>query len=558
MSHSKRNPKPVDADEQRQRASATLPSRPRNESSTPVREKFDASHRSSSRTRSTRSTSTALGTQTHVQTQVSTPAAATSVKRSPRDATGAQAAIHTGDVQNETDNRPSPRLLKKETPTTEEEASPFESLFSFFQATIDELAGSRKGITLSSIANKIYFNHKFPNYRNGQTGCHRIPVEELLHYNAKELLTRIDPKYRDTEVYAWLEEKSTADFNPIAIKLSDFPYPLIPRNARQKPAAQRGQKGLPNANHTDSSLDRESTPVDRLETPRAGKGLKRRPKKSSLRLTSSKKRPFSEVESGSESDDSRGETKKSHFFQDPDESMEEVADDNDDNTTHEPENAVRIVIQAEKMPSSVPRGHHGAWTCEHDDCDYIVRGGDEEECQARISAHFEHHEQQAERVQLAITEGTRGHNQIKYAYFPPVLLIAHLHSDDPSHTHSPSGRRPNFVTAGLPSPPTSRESFRDHLRQFERTGSQPPPAAQESSSAAPARRSFRSLVQRFRRKPHPVSDNIHKLTAVSQQFVRKDQAPRRAATAGGAASSRSEERSRRAPAYQDELDSVTE
>jgi hypothetical protein len=537
---------------------STLPTRTRNESSTPVAEMLATTHRSSSRARSTRSASSATGPQIHAPAQVAPSALTTSTRRTPREDTGSHTAVAAQIVQEAAVQSPQ----VEEAVDTSTDSSAFGSILPVVSATLDLLAETKRGVTLSGFVNQIYLHHKFPNYKNGQSAPHRIPVEEVLHYNARELLNKIEPKHHGTDVYAWLQEKSTTPFQPLAIKFSDFPYAFVPRRKK----APRGQNELidrATANNAGSSLDRETASNDRSESPRAGKGLKmpgRRPKKSSLRLTSSKKRPFSEVESGSDSDASETGLKKSHFFQDGDESMEEAEDIN---PAHKPENAVRIVIQADKIPSTVPKGHHGAWTCEQDDCDYIVRGADAEDCQARIRAHFEHHEQQDERVQLAITEGTRGHTQIKYAWFPPILLIVHLRDNNPSSvTEAPSAQRISSVPSSLATSRPPQQSSRDHVQRFERNKSLSAPASSQKSSSAArqelSRRSFRRLLEQFRRSPHPVSDTIHKLTAVPQQFARKDQAPRRNAAARGAAPARAQKRRRHAAADQDESDSMTQ
>ncbi|KAL6849396.1 hypothetical protein ACO1O0_008936 [Amphichorda felina] len=91
----------------------------------------------------------------------------------------------------------------------------------------------------------------------------------------------------------------------------------------------------------------------------------------------------------------------------------EDADTSDHGTKEEEEDYVKIVLRADKIPSAVPRGPNETWTCDQDDCDYIVRGDDAEECQERIQVHFKEHEEQTERVQLALTE-SRGHMPINH------------------------------------------------------------------------------------------------------------------------------------------------
>lgn len=346
-----------------------------------------------------------------------------------------------------------------------------------------------------AVLNKLYFSYKFPTFKNGQPGCHKIPVEELLHYNASALLEAIDKdKYGRHEVYTWLQDAAKRDFAPVAI--TNWPYRLAPRGVRPPTERKRIATNTPSTTGAFAfpSPEEESPSDTSRSSSRVGKTLRppgrRAGKKSSLRLvTTSRKRPHSDVESNSESEETN--PKRSHYFADGDDVTSDADNGDssrgDDEADEEP---IKIVIRADKIPSTVPHGPSETWTCDQEDCDYVVRGGDEEQCQERIRKHFEEHEAQMDRVNLAMTE-SRGHLPIKYAYFPPFLILVEF---DPSTDNTTDDTplpnpNPNPQQDPLPSSPTN------------------PPGLSRSTQD-----NFQVLVNQFRRRPHPVSDSLGKLT----------------------------------------------
>ncbi|EWG47982.1 hypothetical protein FVEG_07938 [Fusarium verticillioides 7600] len=163
---------------------------------------------------------------------------------------------------------------------------------------------------------------------------------------------------------------------------------------------------------------------ERFSTPPrsspAGKSLRRpgRPSgiKSSLRLaTTSRKRPHSEVDSDSE--DEGSQPKRSHYFSGEEETMGNASHmslSEDEDAQETSEGPVKIYLRADNIPTTVPRGPGETWVCEEEDCGYVVRGGDIQNCQDRIRRHFNEHEQQMDRVNLARTEATRGHLPVNH------------------------------------------------------------------------------------------------------------------------------------------------
>ncbi|PHH65011.1 hypothetical protein CDD81_3648 [Ophiocordyceps australis] len=295
--------------------------------------------------------------------------------------------------------------------------SPLHSVVAAMESLHDAMANSKRGLSTSGVISKLYYDYSFPNYRDGTPACYRVPVVEVLHYNAAKLLQTLDKtKYQDHEIWSYLQELTKSPFEPVAYKMAEFPVSLVHRKR-----INRGPKKdvLPAAaaqSGTDADGD-ESSPMPR------GKSIKRpgrKPAKSSLRPASAtKKRPRSEYESEGEGEAAGIE--ESHYFEEGAADTAPYAVDADvspsrpaDGPAEVPEEeAVRLVIRAEKLPSPTPKGPDGAWACDQDGCDYVVRGADEADIHAQIQAHFSDHEQQLERLSLAMTE-SRGHMPINH------------------------------------------------------------------------------------------------------------------------------------------------
>ncbi|PHH70950.1 hypothetical protein CDD82_6823 [Ophiocordyceps australis] len=409
-----------------------------------------------------------------------------------------------------------------------QDGSPLDSVVAALASMHDAMVSSKKGLSTNGVVSKLYYDYSFPNYRDGTPACYKVPVVEVLHYNAASLLRALDKtKYQHHEIWSFLQELTTREFNPVAYKMAEFPVRLVKR----KRINRGSKKDLVPAAQAEADVS-ESSPMPR------GKSVKRpgrKPAKSSLRPASAtKKRPRSEYESEGEGE--AAAIDESHFFEDAVPEAAQYAVDADSSPTRPPvdapaevpeEEAVRLVIRAEKLPSPTPKGPDGAWACDQDGCDYVVRGADETDIHAQIQAHFGDHEQQLERLSLAMTE-SRGHMPIKYAYFPPFLICVCL--DSPSRAPS---RAPSPLPAPSPSPLPEQQ-----------------PAPDLSGSA---QRSFRALVRSFYRRPQPVSDRIHSLT-LPQPLARQDQAHRRESPASPRLAAQWR---RPSPEDKEEADSVT-
>ncbi|PTB67970.1 hypothetical protein BBK36DRAFT_1194437 [Trichoderma citrinoviride] len=307
--------------------------------------------------------------------------------------------------------------------------SPFASVFNAIESLYEERRDKKKGITRTNAANTLYFHYKFPNYKDGSPGSHRVPAEEVLHYYAAALLQALDrEKYQPHDLYTYLGELAATPFAPRALKPSDFPYKLEPR----KTIVRASKKALLGSGGPESS-PRDDGAAGSSDPPRyAGKTVirpGRQPgKTSALRISAYKKRPYAEFGDESEPDSEASGAKRSHHFPERDEEEEEedisMLDSADASASRdaglvvqppsEDAEPIQIVIRAEKIPSTIPRGPDDTWSCDQDGCDYIVRGGDAQACQVRIQRHFEEHDEQSKRLNLAVTESTRGHMPINH------------------------------------------------------------------------------------------------------------------------------------------------
>ncbi|OAR03791.1 hypothetical protein LLEC1_04660 [Akanthomyces lecanii] len=295
--------------------------------------------------------------------------------------------------------------------------SPFQTVLAAVESSFDSIP-PKNGIKVSGLLNKLYFQYRFPTYKDSTTGSHKRPVEEVLHYNAAALLDAIDhEKYKDGEVYDWLVSLSKKKFAPIAMKPENLPFRVVPREQRpfhgRKPEAK-----------LDSQQDVERPPSPL--TPRIGKRPGRPVgSKSSLRpIKSTKKRSRMIIDD--DETDAESVAKKLNFAsnQDGDDSMtdadhqipeveeldsalqvnESSESPSEDEAADDEDKPVKLSILAEKLPDVMPTGYQGAWVCDQPDCDFIARGGGEDELDDCIAAHLQEHEQLVDRMQLAVTE----------------------------------------------------------------------------------------------------------------------------------------------------------
>lgn len=282
---------------------------------------------------------------------------------------------------------------------------------------------------------------------------HRYGGTEVCEYFARDLVNLLGPEWRRSEFYNWV--KANVNTTPKFEYSSEAEcLRLTRRNSRQpkattEDAAAAGQQ----SSHSGKlpPLPLSSEPAGKQPPKRRG-----RPSGKAAGLRPSlggKKRPRTDEDDDDEMDiDGYGTatkktTKKSRYFsgnelddddeaassaaeEDEDEEGDDDDDENEASVNKSSEPITRLVIRAEKLPSMTPKGPNQTWTCSEPECGYVVRAADEEAGQNLISAHYEEHEKEArdeaeeaalKRANLAVKEA--GHMPIKYAYFPPFLVL---------------------------------------------------------------------------------------------------------------------------------------
>ncbi|EKJ75631.1 hypothetical protein FPSE_04132 [Fusarium pseudograminearum CS3096] len=409
-----------------------------------------------------------------------------------------------------------PHMSDMSSSVTGANETPFQSVLNAIEQVYADTAHSKAGLTLSAAMNKLWTKYRFPYHKSDQKAAYRVPIEEVLHYNAGALLEALDiDKYKEHGFYTWLVETSGKPFHPVAIRPSDFPFRLVRRKqssnansnklAQPPPLAQIGTPKGP-ANEEFSSPARSSPAGKSIRRPGRPSGVK-----SSLRLAAaSRKRAHSDVDS--DSHDEGAEPKRSHYFSDEDDAIENEGQrglSEDERAPSSSEELVKIFLRADNIPTTVPRGPDETWVCEENDCGYIVRGGDVQDCGERIRQHFNEHEQQMNRVSLAMTEGSRGHLPVKYVLFKPFLILVELnqsHAFPAPKPRTPSPETVDEVNTAASTPTLTNSPVRVHLYQSQTPISSPKAPIPITTP------NFRSMVDEFRRRPHPVSDNIDRLT----------------------------------------------
>lgn len=316
--------------------------------------------------------------------------------------------------------------------------------------SVDRLLGALQEIaeeknvkksTASSIRGSIFFRCKIRNYHER---------DNIIAFYAKDLLPLLGPAWNGSPMEAWLRETSSKPWEPVPgldpakipeqtqRRAKSVPKKDPPAKTARVPPAVIFKASATAAQPQDESDSEEDEFADlRRIASRPPPRNQRSGKGATLRLaTSSKKRPRSEVDDQSiGSWRGKKSTKVNHSFED-EEFEEDTSDEEDVSALGEatavgsqlplPEGTVRVVVHAERVPASSPKGPDGTWTCEQEGCTYLVRSADEHEGQELIQAHFREHEAQADKISLAVKE-SRGHMPIKYAYFPPILLVVCMH-----------------------------------------------------------------------------------------------------------------------------------
>ncbi|KAJ0114925.1 hypothetical protein J7T55_004667 [Diaporthe amygdali] len=244
-------------------------------------------------------------------------------------------------------------------------------------------------------------------------------AREITHFYSRPLLEQLPQKWNSSPFWGWLTSVVDQPWEPKLLTKDQIPDQCKRRKRKDKSVSKGKEAKEPEI------------------VPRgAGKRWPPTPRPAVLRPGTGAKRPATYH---SDDDDERAR-KAARTSQDLEEENEEDSDSDSDSdldsdaddtgeaadvamgsdaalatpTPAPPMEIARLVVRHEKIPSMSPSGPNGTWRCEEDGCNYIVRSAEEPEGKDLIAKHFQYHMAQVEKMNLALSEGTRGHMPINH------------------------------------------------------------------------------------------------------------------------------------------------
>lgn len=275
-------------------------------------------------------------------------------------------------------------------------------------------------ITLSKLGTLLYYKYTIKTV---------ALTQEIIKLNAKAVLASLGPEWKVAPIYGQLREISlkrekTSELRTQAMAMTEL-------KKRQKAGAGRkGPTGL-NGQFGRRSLKQDSGNAPSPE-PHASKSLlpplsgRRSGKQAGLRLAGSpamkrdvvdrelssdddnysrprKRRRPSPPEMGDDSDASPPPLPNSLLSQSrPDSELEEETP-----RTPEPRSPISLKVVTESLLTLSPSGPNGSWTCDREDCVFVVRDAESEEGRKKIREHFSEHVDRLEREALVREEAAQ-------------------------------------------------------------------------------------------------------------------------------------------------------
>lgn len=302
-------------------------------------------------------------------------------------------------------------------PVQAEHEDPVKLLLEVLEEILEANGGNPQTLKDGKIHTEMYLRCTIKQYS---------AAREITQFYAKSLLNELPQKWNPSPFWDWLTSVVNQPFEPKLLTKDQIPTQCRRRKKKDK----------------SSSRPKEDRKDEVIRPRGAGKRWPPStltPRPAALRPGASAKRP-AVYHSDDEDERARKAARTSQDSEDEDEEEEnDDADATSDSanastnnvgvaalatpTPAPPLETARLVVRAERIPSMSPSGPNGTWRCEEDSCNYIVRSAEEPEGKDLIAKHFQEHASRAEKLDLALTEGTRGHMPIKYAYFPPSFFV---------------------------------------------------------------------------------------------------------------------------------------
>ncbi|KAL2760630.1 hypothetical protein ACRALDRAFT_1053715 [Sodiomyces alcalophilus JCM 7366] len=291
-------------------------------------------------------------------------------------------------------------------------ATPRDGTSAVVRALVDGIEEIRRGLNVplsavskSKIWSKLYYNHKIKNYN---------AASEMLTYYAPELLAELDAGvWAGSSLHNHLLDAAKSERRPPELFDPDRVIEQLVKRDRKMASSTAAEPST-------SKRPSAATNGAALQTPQ--RRTRGRPSGKTSILRPSSKRPLASDDASEASVRGAKSAKTSHILGDDDDGALEDATQADsgdeeaeaDKSPTDGVPPVKIVIRAEKLPDDTPKGPNGAWVCdEDDDCAFVERNPEESEGRQRIQQHIkqvhrEEDEDQVERINLAMLEGSRG------------------------------------------------------------------------------------------------------------------------------------------------------
>lgn len=302
-------------------------------------------------------------------------------------------------------------------PAQAEQQDPVKLLLEVLEEILEAQGGDAQTLRDGKVHTEMYLRCTIKQYG---------AAKEITHFYAKSLLEELPQKWNPSPFWDWLLSVVDQPLEPKLLTKDQIPTQCRRRKKKEK----------------SSSKSKDDQKDEMMPSRPAGKRWPPStltPRPAALRPGASAKRP---AVYHSDDDDERAR-KAARTSQDSEDEDEEDDDEDTDSdgtsdaadasangdtalatpTPAPPLETARLVVRAERIPSMSPSGPNGTWRCEEDSCNYIVRSAEEPEGKELIEKHFRDHANRAEQLNLALSEGTRGHMPIKYAYFPPSFFV---------------------------------------------------------------------------------------------------------------------------------------
>ncbi|KAH6655280.1 hypothetical protein BKA67DRAFT_560151 [Truncatella angustata] len=263
-------------------------------------------------------------------------------------------------------------------------------------------------LPVNSWLTKIYMAMSITNYQS---------KAEVLQYHAGGLARQLAPEWHKSELYRWAKDNANAE--PKYEHTTEEHILRIQRRQRNPNTKSSVEKSAPTP---------IPVPTSGKKPPRgrpSGKAAGLRPSLGGAQKRLREQDGRDDTDFDDEEEPQRKHVRTSEFFasdENEEQLQEDSSSDDEDGDSTDKEPLTRVVIHAEPLPSTTPKGPNHTWSCEEPNCDYVVRSAEDEDGQELIHQHYEEHEKEAsdeakerelKKVNLAMQE-SRGHLPINH------------------------------------------------------------------------------------------------------------------------------------------------